>query len=313
MELDEHRSAGTQAPARLADEPSVGASRSPWRTCTCVETPWRAAFAIASSTACALESVAQISALDELLGRRARREHPAGRGQQLDVIEADEHGILQRMDWAKGAADAIARYRDGESRLGHASDEAPRQRQLTRLGNAAWAAGLSLLMDGRRNEANEWLRRAAERYRESWQDAPPDSWGRPIGAMKSLLLAGEDAKEAAQWALEAGAAEASSPIGRSAGTLALLVLGRDVEARALASSLRDRDDFPRDVADALATVAAADRAGYLAAIEDVLESFETRTEFLEDIAVADTVLVLQLLAEQRDAAVDLPASPRLPA
>jgi len=216
------------------------------------------------------------------------------------------------MDWPGTAEAAGARYRDGESRLDHATDVDPRQRQLTRLGNAAWAAGLSLLMDGRRGEGNEWLRRAAERYRESWHDAPPDSWGRPIGAIKALLLAGEDATDAAQWALDAGAAEASSPIGRYAGTLALLVLGRDVDAGVLASTLRDRDDFPRDVADALVTVAAADHAGYRIAIEDVLESFETRTEFLEDVAVADTVLVLQLLAKQRDAAVDLPASPRLP-
>ncbi len=216
------------------------------------------------------------------------------------------------MDWARASEEAVARYREGESRLGRGPDDDPRQRQLTRLGNTAWAAGLSLLMDGRRDEANEWLRRAAERYRESWQEAPPDSWGRPIAAMKALLIAGEDASEAARSALEAGATEASSPIGRYAGTLALLVLGRDVDARALASTLRGRDDFPRDVADALASVAAADRAGYLVAVEDVLESFETRSEFLEDVAVADTVLVLQLLAEQRDAAVDLPSSPRLP-
>jgi hypothetical protein len=216
------------------------------------------------------------------------------------------------MDWVNVADAAAARYRDGESRLEHASDDDPRQRQLTRLGNTAWAAGLSLLMEGRRAEASEWLRRAAERYRESWQDAPPDSWGRPIAAMKALLLAGDDASAAARWALDAGAAEAESPIGRYAGTLALLVLGQDVEARVLASTLRDRDDFPRDVADALTTVAAADRAGYLLAVEDVLESFETRTEFLEDVAVADTVLVLQLLAARRDADVDLPASPRLP-
>ena len=217
------------------------------------------------------------------------------------------------MDWAERAEAALARYEDGERRVDHATEDDPRQRQLTRLGNAAWAAGLSLLMDGRRDEANEWLRRAAARYRESWQEAPPDSWGRPIGAMKALLLAGEDAAGAARWALDAGAAEASSPIGRYAGTLALLVLGRDVDARALASTLRERDDFPRDVADALATVAAADRAGYLVAIENVLQSFETRTEFLEDVPVADTVLVLQRLAAQRDVAVDLPASPRLPA
>ena len=216
------------------------------------------------------------------------------------------------MDWAEQAEAAAARYRDGEARLGDAADD-PRQRQLTRLGNTAWAAGLSLLMDGRREESAGWLRRAAERYRESWAEAPPDSWGRPIAAMKALLIAGDDATEAARWALDAGAADATSPIGRYAGTLALLVLGRDVEARTLASTLRDRDDFPRDVADALATVAAADRAGYLIAVGDVLESFETRTDFLEDVAVADTVLVLQLLAAKRDAAADLPASARLPA
>jgi hypothetical protein len=215
------------------------------------------------------------------------------------------------MDWRGQAEGAMARYRDGESRLRDDADD-PRQRQLTRLGNTAWAAGLCLLMDGSREEANEWLRRAAGRYRESWQDAPPDSWGRPIGAMKALLLAGEDAAEAAQWALDAGAADASSPIGRYAGTLALLVLGRDLDARVLASTLRDRDDFPRDVADAVTTIAAEDRVGYLVAIEDVLESFETRTDFLEDVAVADTVMVLQLLAAARDTAVDLPASPRLP-
>jgi hypothetical protein len=216
------------------------------------------------------------------------------------------------MSWPEQASAAIARYRDGERRLGNADDD-PRQRQLTRLGNTAWAAGLCLLMDGRCAESATWLRCASERYRESWQDAPPDSWGRPIGAMKALLLAGDDASDAARWALEAGAMEATSPIGAYAGTLALLVLGRDVEARALASTLRDRDDFPRDVADSVTAVAAADRVGYLAAIEHVLESFETRTDFLEDVAVADTVLVLQVLAARRGAAVDLPSSPRLPA
>jgi hypothetical protein len=215
------------------------------------------------------------------------------------------------MDWAQRAEAAIARYRDGERRL-DGTDEDPRQRQLTRLGNTAWAAGLSLLMAGE-TESAAWLRRAAERYRESWAEAPPDSWGRPIGAMKALLLAGDDATGAAQWALDAGAAEAASPIGAYAGTLALLVLGRDADARVLASTLRDRDDFPRDVAEALATVAVADRAGYLVAIEAVLESFETRTDFLEDVAVADTVLVLQRLAARRELTVDLRPSPRLPA
>ena len=209
------------------------------------------------------------------------------------------------MDWPERAEAAIARYRGGERR-------GLDQRQLTQLGNAAWAAGLCLLMAGRRDEAAEWLRRAAARYRESWDEAAPDSWGRPIGTAKALLLAGDDATGAATWALDAGAVESQSPVGRYAGALALLVLGRDEEARRLASTLRDRDDFPRDVADALTTITAGDRAGYLVAVEDVLDSFESRTDFLEDVAVADTVLVLQLLADARGLAVDLPASERLP-
>jgi hypothetical protein len=208
--------------------------------------------------------------------------------------------------WAEQAEAAIERYRGGE---GRELD----QRQLTQLGNAAWAAGLSLLMAGRRDEGADWLRTAAGRYRESWQDAPPDSWGRPIAAMKALLLAGDHASDAARWALDAGARDAESPIGRYAGALALLVLGADVEAGALGSTLRDRQGFPPAVADAIVAVAAADRPGYAVAIEDVLESFEQRPDFLEDVRVADTVLVLQLLAAKRDAAVELPRSELLPA
>ena len=57
-----------------------------------------------------------------------------------------------------------------------------------------------------------------------------------------------------------------------------------------------RDDFPADVGDALAFLAAQDVVGYTEAVEVVLESFETRDEYLEDMPVADTVLVLQALA-----------------
>jgi hypothetical protein len=209
------------------------------------------------------------------------------------------------VDWAERANAAIERYEGGETRELD-------QRQLTQLGNAAWAAGLALLMAGRNDESAEWLRRAANRYRESWADAPPDSWGRPIAAMKALLLAGDDASEAARWALDAGAATAESPIGRYAGTLALLVLGDNVGARVLGTTLRDTADFPSAVADALVEVAGADRVDYQISLEDILESFERRTDFLEDIPVADTVLVLQRLAAARDLAVDLAPSPVLP-
>jgi hypothetical protein len=202
-----------------------------------------------------------------------------------------------------------ARYRDGESRLGDGTDE--RQRQLTRMGNAAWGAGLCLLMQGA--DAREWLERAAQRWHANYAEAPPGSWGRPIGAIKALVLAGDwaGAEEASRWALAERAGEAESPIGRYAAALACSVLADWEHARIHADAIRIRDDFPRDVADALAMLAAEDVVGYVEAVESVLESFETREEYLEGVPVADTVLVLQALAARREMAAELD-SPLLP-
>ncbi len=209
------------------------------------------------------------------------------------------------LDWEERAANARGRYEDGLARLPAETDE--RQRQLTRMGNAAWAVGLSLLMLGRRAEADTWLVRAADRYRESWPDAPPGSWGRPIGAMKSRLIAGdlEGARNDARWALEAGAAESESAIGRYAAALAHLVLGDDEAASALATTLRGIDGFPAAVTDTVAALSAGDASGYEAAIGALVDDFESRREFLEDTPVADTVLALQVLAAQRGLAVSL--------
>jgi hypothetical protein len=195
------------------------------------------------------------------------------------------------MDWRERYARAAARYAAGGTRE---LDEL----QLVQLANAAWAAGLSLLAAGDREGAAEWLRRSAERYRESWDaGAATDAWGRPIGGLKSLLIAGEDASEAARWALDASAAEAESPIGRYAGALALLVLGRDEEARGLAATLGE--GFPEDVAAALRALAAHDPDAYRAAAAELRRSFEARDAFLEDVPVPDTALALDALAAQR--------------
>jgi hypothetical protein len=217
------------------------------------------------------------------------------------------------MDWAEHARREDARYRDGEARLPDAEDQDARQRQLTRMGNAAAGVGLARLMGGDTEEAREWFARAVDRYRESYPLAPPGSWGRPIAILKARILSGDwDGGEAdARWTLEQGATDAESPIGRYAGALALLVLGRDEEARALADGLRTREDFPAPVGDALAFIAAKDPLGYLEAIEVVLESFETREDYLEDLPAADTVVVLQALAARRDMAAEL-SSPLLP-
>jgi hypothetical protein len=203
------------------------------------------------------------------------------------------------VDWRERYERAAARYAAGETRE-------PDERQLVQLANSAWAAGLCLLMDGDAAGAAEWLRRSAARYRESWQ-AGSDAWGRPIGALKALLIAG-DAESghvlasnslllAARWALDAGAAGAESPIGRYAGVLALLVLDRDEEAAALAATLGE--DFPAEVAEALHALAVSDADAYQTAVDAIRRSFEAREDFLEDVPVCDTALALDALAAAR--------------
>jgi hypothetical protein len=210
------------------------------------------------------------------------------------------------VDWIPIADEKRARY---DATYGELDERA-----IVRRGNTAYAAGLALLMAGD-PESADWFRRAAARWRESWDAGEGrESWGRPVGALKASLLAGDDVavEELARWTLELGSATAESPVARYVATIALLALGRWPEARHVTESLRERDDFPRDVADALAFIAANDVVAYVEAVESVVESFETRDAFLEDVRVADTALMLQDLARRRGIEADLSASPVLP-
>jgi hypothetical protein len=214
------------------------------------------------------------------------------------------------VDWIPVADEKQRRYEEGAERL-----DMDDERALVRQGNVAYAAGLALVMSGRDDEAAAWLRRAAGDWRRSWDmSTSGEAWGRPIGALKASLLADDEAAVEAlgPWTLELGTATAESPIGRYAAALALLALGRWPEARHVCASLRERNDFPRDVADALATIAAHDVIGYVEAVESVVESFETREQYLEDMRVADTALVLQKLARRRGIEHALAPSPVLP-
>ena len=210
------------------------------------------------------------------------------------------------MNWIPFAEEKQSRYEHPHGDL----DE----RGLVRQGNAAYAAGLGLLMADD-PAAAEWFRRAAARWRESWDAADGrESWGRPIGALKASLLAGGDDAVAgyARWTLELGCTTAESPIGRYAATLALLALGRWAEARHLAESLRSRDDFPHDVADALASIAAHDVIGYCEAVESVVSSFEDARGLPRGGRCRRHGARAAALAHRRDIDEPLPASPLLP-
>jgi hypothetical protein len=130
--------------------------------------------------------------------------------------------------------------------------------------------------------------------------------------LKSRILAGDwtGAADDAQWALGQRPGESGSPIGAYAAVLALLTLAEDEQASRASPAVRI-PDFPEAVADALVALAAHEREGYAEAVKRVLESFETREEYLEDIPVADTVIVLEALAARRGLSAGL-TSPLLP-
>jgi hypothetical protein len=236
----------------------------------------------------------------------------------LDAVDPDPVPELVEEEWRGHLAREVRRHRDGRSRLLDAAGAGVehgrrRDQQLSRIGSAAWGAALALTMEGHDDAARVWFHRAATCYRRSLGDAEPGSWGRCIGPLKALLLAGDlrGAERDARQTLDLGALDAPSTTARYAGVLALLVLGRDVEAAALAEPLRADEAFPPATARALIALARGDGAAYADAVAVVLETFETRDRFLEDLPVADTVLTLQVLARARALDVVL-RSPRLP-
>ena len=131
--------------------------------------------------------------------------------------------------------------------------------------------------------------------------------------MKSRLIARDiaGARGDADWALDAGAAESESPIGRYSASLASLVIGDDDAAAALAATLASADAIPSAVTMSLIALANRDAVAYADAIHALTADFEARDAYLEDIPVADTVLALQVLAEARGISEEL-ASPLLP-
>jgi hypothetical protein len=215
------------------------------------------------------------------------------------------------VDWNQRLAGATRAH---EERRAQAAAPADRpDLALAAVASASWAAGLSLLMLGRHDEGAASLRRAADEYAISEAAAPAGSWGRPLAALRCRLLASdrEGAAADARRLLASGAAEEESPIARYAATLARLTLGEDEAASAVAGGLRGRDDFPAPVASALLAVARGDEVAYASAVRQVLDSFEQREAYLEDVPVADTVLVLEQLAAERGLRVEL-SSPLLP-
>ena len=214
------------------------------------------------------------------------------------------------MDWEAKRAWAIREHAERTT----APFEGREDFRLAAIAGASWAGGLAALMLGEQAPGVEWLRRAAEEYETSWRAAPPGSWGRPIAVLRCRLMADDDAgaRVDAEAALEEGALDATGPIGGYCAALALLVLGRDDEAGPLASRIVSDGLEPAAVGLALGALARRDERAFAEARRDVLRSFEEREAYLEDVPVADTVLVLDALARARGLSLERLASELLP-
>src|SRR3954452_5491796 len=183
------------------------------------------------------------------------------------------------------------------------------------------------LLAGDAATARARLRAAAERYRASWELAPPRSFGRLIGMLKALVIADDDdgARDAARYVREqVSDADASPPAWYALGIAALIdaddaLAGRAAERhqpRAPAAGAAGGwrvggvEPFLRTAA-AVDALARRDGAAYATAAAAIVADFEARDEHLTGVPIADTALMLERLAARRGIAAR-PRSALLP-
>ena len=140
---------------------------------------------------------------------------------------------------------------------------------------------------------------AADLYRQSWQAAHARAFGRLVGMLKSGVLAGGGAAEARYARAALGERDPESSTASYAQALAALILSEDRDAAWWAGRMSAGDEAFARTADAISALAARDEVRYAAALEAIVRSFERRSRHLTGVAIADTALMLEALAERR--------------
>jgi hypothetical protein len=172
------------------------------------------------------------------------------------------------------------------------------------------AEGHRLLLAGDSSAAGR-MRAAADRYRSSWEQSPPRSYGRLIGMLKAAVIAGGGTEEAV-YAREQLGEIADSPPSWYVLAIAALVLDDDAAAARAAEQMRGGSEPFARTADAISGLVRRDGAAYEAALRAIVADFELREEHLTGVPIADTALMLERLAERRGLVARV-ASPLLPA
>jgi hypothetical protein len=170
-----------------------------------------------------------------------------------------------------------------------AGDDLAAALEAERTAHAALLAG---------QPAEQTYARARDAYLASHAQTGVRSWGRLIGALKMAILAGDGVEQVARRAVSDTEGVQGAAAGY-AGALARVALGERPDV----SAMIDQGDAFARTGRALAALAAGDGEAYEAALNEVVADFAGREQLLSGVAVADTALVLERLAEPRGLAV----------
>jgi hypothetical protein len=176
-----------------------------------------------------------------------------------------------------------------------------RHRELMGAAIERDGAAQRMLLSGDSAGASAAFAEAAAFYRQSWEVAPPASYGRLVGMLKSSVLAsGGSEEDAARYARDALGDEGSdSATAAYARAIAALIVEDYDGARDHAATMRSGSDAFVRTADAIAAIARDDHSAYAAEIQAIVRDFETRNNHLTGVPIADTALMLERLAARR--------------
>lgn len=186
-----------------------------------------------------------------------------------------------------------------------------RHRELLDVALAHEGLGHRALLAGDREQAVAKMAAAAGFYRQSWQAAPPRSFGRLVGMLKAAVIAGDAEEEARYARAELHDDQADSPSSWYALAIAALVEGDDELAEHAAAGMEEGSDAFVRAARAVRALARTDRDEYAAAVGAIVADFESREDHLTGVAIADTALMFERLAQRRGLAAE-PESELLP-
>ena len=195
-------------------------------------------------------------------------------------------------------ANRVQRGRPGR-KLGGMQDGEHRELMMAAIASEGEAH--AALLAGEHDAARAAYAQAVEQYRASWKLAPPKSYGRLVGLLKAAVLGGQAQAAAAEVRelLDGDADADGSPVASYVLAVAAVIAGDDEEVATRASRMEPRGEAFERTAVALKALASNDADAYATALAAIEADFAARDEHLTGVAIADTAVMLELLAAER--------------